>query len=42
MRNHNNPREKKQTETYISPFTRKIIPIDDLKTLVSSNVNRGL
>ena len=42
MRNHNNPREKKQTETYISPFTRKIIPIDDLKTLVSSNVNHGL
>ena len=41
MRNHNT-KEKKQTETYISPFTRKIIPIDELKSLVSSNLNHGL
>ena len=41
MRNHNT-KEKKQTENYISPFTRKIIPIEALKSLVSSNLNHGL
>ena len=41
MRNHG-IKEKRLTETYISPFTRKIIPIDYLNSLVSSNVNHGL